>query len=285
MARKPLQLGRPVRLPASPDKAQLDRVPNPHRDTNYVARFTAPEFTCLCPITGQPDFAHLVIDYVPGAISGGVEVAQALSRQLPQPRRLPRGLHGRHRQAAGRAAQAEIAAHRRLLVSARRHADRRVLAGRALAEGRLAARPGRRALSRARLGHTGVGAGRRSHCAQVNPTATSTTAPNNSTGVEADAWTGPRHRRSARPPARGRRRTNAAPWPSRAPPAQVRWRKSGSRRAACRSRSRAARNWRTRPAKAAAPRSPRGKSPCGAAEPHHARLAEQRAAAATPSAP
>ena len=44
----------------------LDRVANPHPDTNYVARFTAPEFTTLCPITGQPDFAHLVIDYVPG---------------------------------------------------------------------------------------------------------------------------------------------------------------------------------------------------------------------------
>jgi 7-cyano-7-deazaguanine reductase len=66
MSRKPLQLGRPSPLPASPDKAVLDRVPNPHPDTDYVARFTAPEFTCLCPITGQPDFAHLVIDYVPG---------------------------------------------------------------------------------------------------------------------------------------------------------------------------------------------------------------------------
>jgi 7-cyano-7-deazaguanine reductase len=66
MTKKPLQLGRPSRLPASPEKAVLDRVPNPHRDTNYLARFTAPEFTCVCPITGQPDFAHLVIDYVPG---------------------------------------------------------------------------------------------------------------------------------------------------------------------------------------------------------------------------
>jgi len=66
MTRKPLQLGRPSPIPASPDKAVLDRVPNPHADTNYVARFTAPEFTCLCPITGQPDFAHFVIDYVPG---------------------------------------------------------------------------------------------------------------------------------------------------------------------------------------------------------------------------
>ena len=66
MARKPLQLGRPAPIPASPDKAVLDRVANPHPDTDYVARFTAPEFTTLCPITGQPDFAHLVIDYVPG---------------------------------------------------------------------------------------------------------------------------------------------------------------------------------------------------------------------------
>src|SRR3954454_46366 len=65
MARKTLQLGRESRLPASPDQAVLDRVPNPHPDTNYVARFTAPEFTTLCPITGQPDFAHLVIDYAP----------------------------------------------------------------------------------------------------------------------------------------------------------------------------------------------------------------------------
>ena len=58
-------LGRPSPIPASPDKAGLDRVQNPHRGTDYVARFTAPEFTTLCPITGQPDFAHLVIDYVP----------------------------------------------------------------------------------------------------------------------------------------------------------------------------------------------------------------------------
>ncbi len=68
MARKqkaPLQLGKPARLPASPDQAVLDRVPNPHPDTHYVARFTMPEFTTLCPVTGQPDFAHFVIDYVP----------------------------------------------------------------------------------------------------------------------------------------------------------------------------------------------------------------------------
>ncbi|MCE4225850.1 NADPH-dependent 7-cyano-7-deazaguanine reductase QueF [Methylobacterium sp. C25] len=60
------QLGHSTPLPASPEAAQLDRVPNPHPDTDYLARFTAPEFTSLCPVTGQPDFATLVIDYVPG---------------------------------------------------------------------------------------------------------------------------------------------------------------------------------------------------------------------------
>jgi 7-cyano-7-deazaguanine reductase len=59
------QLGRNVSLPQSPDEAELERVPNPHTDTHYAARFAAPEFTSLCPVTGQPDFAHLVIDYVP----------------------------------------------------------------------------------------------------------------------------------------------------------------------------------------------------------------------------
>ena len=65
MAKKTLQLGRKTAIPASPEEATLDRVPNPHPDTNYVARFVIPEFTTLFPITGQPDFAHLVIDYVP----------------------------------------------------------------------------------------------------------------------------------------------------------------------------------------------------------------------------
>jgi 7-cyano-7-deazaguanine reductase len=60
-----LQLGQNSALPLSPDAAQLDRVPNPHPDSAYVARFTCPEFTSLCPVTGQPDFALLIIDYVP----------------------------------------------------------------------------------------------------------------------------------------------------------------------------------------------------------------------------
>ena len=60
------QLGGPSETPKSPEKAVLEVVPNPQADTGYLARFTAPEFTSLCPVTGQPDFAHLVIDYVPG---------------------------------------------------------------------------------------------------------------------------------------------------------------------------------------------------------------------------
>ena len=68
MSKPPLiitQLGQQSTLPANPDDAVLESVPNPHPDTHYLARFTQPEFTSLCPVTGQPDFAHLVIDYVP----------------------------------------------------------------------------------------------------------------------------------------------------------------------------------------------------------------------------
>lgn len=60
-----LQLGSHVEQPQSPEAARLDRVPNPQAGVLYLARFTVPEFTSLCPVTGQPDFAHLVIDYVP----------------------------------------------------------------------------------------------------------------------------------------------------------------------------------------------------------------------------
>ena len=60
------QLGQKTDLPTSPDTAVLERVPTAHAGTPYVVRFTAPEFTSLCPMTGQPDFAHIVIDYIPG---------------------------------------------------------------------------------------------------------------------------------------------------------------------------------------------------------------------------
>jgi 7-cyano-7-deazaguanine reductase len=58
-------LGGKSALPASPAEAKLETFANPHPGRAYVVRFTCPEFTSLCPITGQPDFAHLVIDYVP----------------------------------------------------------------------------------------------------------------------------------------------------------------------------------------------------------------------------
>ena len=61
------QLGGRAEIPASPDQARLETVKNPKAGTAYLVRFTCPEFTCLCPVTGQPDFAHLVIDYAPGA--------------------------------------------------------------------------------------------------------------------------------------------------------------------------------------------------------------------------
>jgi 7-cyano-7-deazaguanine reductase len=66
------QLGQSTSLPDGPDQAVLERVPaghsgtlSGHSGTLYCVRFTAPEFTSLCPMTGQPDFAHIVIDYIP----------------------------------------------------------------------------------------------------------------------------------------------------------------------------------------------------------------------------
>lgn len=58
-------LGENSAVPTSPEQATLDRVPTPHSGTLYCVRLTCPEFTSLCPVTGQPDFAHLVIDYIP----------------------------------------------------------------------------------------------------------------------------------------------------------------------------------------------------------------------------
>ncbi len=59
------QLGKPSPIPATPDQARLETVANPHPGTAYLVRFSCPEFTSLCPVTGQPDFAHLVVDYLP----------------------------------------------------------------------------------------------------------------------------------------------------------------------------------------------------------------------------
>jgi len=59
------QLGGSNTIASNPDEAVLERVPNPHKGSDYAVRFVAPEFTSICPLTGQPDFAHLVLDYVP----------------------------------------------------------------------------------------------------------------------------------------------------------------------------------------------------------------------------
>ena len=58
--------GKIVDIPVRPEDALLDTFPNQTPTPDYVIRLTAPELTTLCPITGQPDFAILVIDYVPG---------------------------------------------------------------------------------------------------------------------------------------------------------------------------------------------------------------------------
>ena len=63
---KPKLLGRKVSLPENPERAIIDRIANSNSGSSYAVRFTCPEFTALCPITGQPDFAHFVLDYVPG---------------------------------------------------------------------------------------------------------------------------------------------------------------------------------------------------------------------------
>ena len=62
------QLGSDVKAPDSPDRAVLEKVKNPRPNTHYLVRLVCPEFTSLCPVTGQPDFAHLVIDYVPDGL-------------------------------------------------------------------------------------------------------------------------------------------------------------------------------------------------------------------------
>ena len=58
-------LGDKSKIPEFPDKNILEKVNNPKIGLDYNIRFTCPEFTSICPVTSQPDFAHIVIDYVP----------------------------------------------------------------------------------------------------------------------------------------------------------------------------------------------------------------------------
>ena len=82
-------LGHLSALPDHPHAGILERVPNPHPDANYVTRFTAPEFTSLCPVTGQPDFAHLVIDFTPDQWLVESKSLKLYLGSFPQSRRLP----------------------------------------------------------------------------------------------------------------------------------------------------------------------------------------------------
>ena len=76
-------LGRDTPAPGTPDEAVLDRVPNSHKGTAYVVRFSAPEFTTLCAVTGQPDFGHFIIDYVPKAWLVESEIFEVLPGVFP----------------------------------------------------------------------------------------------------------------------------------------------------------------------------------------------------------
>jgi 7-cyano-7-deazaguanine reductase len=58
-------LGSNVRGYESPNDATLEVVPNIYNNADYCVRFSCPEFTSLCPVTGQPDFAKIIIDYLP----------------------------------------------------------------------------------------------------------------------------------------------------------------------------------------------------------------------------
>ena len=116
------QLGGSGAMAESPEAAVLECAPNPKPGRTYLVRFTAPEFTSLCPLTGQPDFAHIVLDYVPRKNRG--EQPRCRSRQFSQPWRLPRRRGSDHRREDHGNGGAEVAAHRRILQSPRRHSHR-----------------------------------------------------------------------------------------------------------------------------------------------------------------
>lgn len=55
-----------VDYPQHPDEARLEAIPNQWREHDYIINLDCHEFTCLCPKTGQPDFAKIYISYIPG---------------------------------------------------------------------------------------------------------------------------------------------------------------------------------------------------------------------------
>ena len=124
------RLGRPTQLPASPDEAVLETVPNPHPGHPLSRALHLPRIHLAVPGDRPARFRPFRHRLRAGGGDRREQVAEALSRLVPQSRRLSRGLHAGDRPSAGRRAQTALAAHRRLLVSARRHPDRRVLSDR-----------------------------------------------------------------------------------------------------------------------------------------------------------
>ena len=61
-------LGKKSKIPQKPNKSVLEKIPNPKITFNYSIRLSCPEFTSICPVTSQPDFAHIIIDYVPKSL-------------------------------------------------------------------------------------------------------------------------------------------------------------------------------------------------------------------------
>ena len=122
------QLGnQQTKYPQDYDPKVLETFPNKHPDNDYFVKFNCPEFTSLCPMTGQPDFATIYISYVPGEIMVRKQIVETLPFQFPQPRRLPRGLHEHHHEGSDCIDGAKI--HRGVgqIHTERRHLDRSLL--------------------------------------------------------------------------------------------------------------------------------------------------------------
>ena len=78
-------LGYKSKIPDFPDKNILEKVQNPKIGIDYSIRFTCPEFTSICPVTSQPDFAHIVIDYVPNQLIVESKSFKVISLRIQKP--------------------------------------------------------------------------------------------------------------------------------------------------------------------------------------------------------
>jgi len=145
------RIGAAPALPASPETALLEKVPAGHAGTRYVVRFSAPAFILLCPMTGQPDFAHIVIDHMPRDWLVEKKSLKLLPHSFRSHGAFDEDCSTGYCQAAGRASGSRMARDRRLPGSAQRHPARRLQTDGCTAQGCLAPRSGCSDLSRARL--------------------------------------------------------------------------------------------------------------------------------------